>query len=1016
MKMGVARRTLWVRTLALGGAMLFARPTSAQITIVDAGTDQPATPLPSALPPTISFKLAPAATPSTIRDDGDAIQTHTTRVASLTNLSQSLTLACSPASLGVDKPLLERATIRALLLRRGITEIEEREKKLQQDSLQKPHDARIRAELTSIAQSKQRLIDAATREVAGKLGDAVRSIGALRSSVCSELCSQPGKPASAVDLCAFSSPALANAAVISDEDSVRALATYLNHRFDGLRMVLPSKQMLSLIDVAIAEPGISPMFTVADRAKRIFDEPHTGLDVAAFTLGSLDVGLKALASVIVDRAKRESIVWFTRRLHEDVCGGARPSFSAGYGEVRAFWFPTTCTLAGGSVEFMQYGDADLMRTLRGAIAADVSTWPAASVGLSLGATFWADVHEDENLFSCAVDEAEVSICLPDSPDHAACEKRRKSRASCSAVRDIRLSGAKLAKSIYSGANASLAMYNFGADLERINVFPGARIGENRFFSPRLELLACAAALPHIFQEYGDLVRQTQPGKTEEARALLLAAMTESPACFSLIGRGFSRQACRGFSETTAGTVESICPPLDATKATDARIEPVLPWQAAGKIEKLTTILRWSRFIETPAEHLSSRWFAVVDAFQAYRQAAEAMAKAMSVVAPVTVPVDMAGIGRLDKPTDRIDAAQSYAERAANLAERMPKLRVARASLVQARASLDLALAFLESTGDAFELDPTTGSASGLFGNWYEQNKAATPADFDLAVRALFPGFVTSSGLNSADVRKIFMATRNDMMRLSESIETIEAVFAEDWGRVVARIVAAMRTDLERSCSSVQCKEACLQGRGPCAIVAKFSQYSGLFAALAFESNPDRVASAIEAAASPGGGYRRKNVPGVTTISLGSLAGLSGGTELRFGTYGGRRETGRTPYFAAPTLTLPVGVDFARGFGTHNLGVFFSGIDPAAFLQYDASEGAKLPAPQVVTALAPGAWFHASILDSPFTVGVYGVFRPGLRTDTNAFSIPGAHALQFGVSASVDVTLFDLFSSSASVQK
>lgn len=1016
MKIGVARRTLPVSVLTLSGVLALVRPAMAQITIVDAGTDQLPRSVQSPPPPTISFKLAPAATPSALGDGGDAIQVHAARVATLSNLAQSLTLACSPASPDVDKALLERAAIRALLLRRGIVEIEQREKQLRQDSAQKPNDGRIRAELASVVQSKQRLVDAATRDVAGKLGDASRSIGALRSSVCSELCSQNGKPATAVNLCAFSAPALANAAVIADEESVRALATYLNHRFDGLRMVLPSKQSLSLIDVAVAEPGISPIFAVADKAKRIFDEPHTGLDVAAFSLGALDVGLKALATVIVDRAKRESILWFTRRLHEDVCGGARPSFSAGYGEVRAFWFPTTCTLAGGSVGSLQYGDADLMRTLRGAIAADVSIWPTTAVGLSLGATFWADLHGDENLFSCAPGDGELPICLPESPQRAECEKRRKSQAACAAVRDVRLSGAKLAKSISVGANASLAMYNFAGDIERINAFPAAKAGESRFYSQRTEFLACAAAIPYIFQEYGDLVRQTQPGKIEEAKALLLAAITESPACFSLVGRGFSRQSCGGFSEATAASVESICPLPDPTKSIDPRLQPVLPWQSAGKIEKLTTILRWSRFVEMPAADLSTRWFVVVDAFRAYRQAAEDMAKALSTLGPVAVPVDLSGMGKLDKPADVFDAAHAYAENAARLAERMPKLRVARASLVQARASLDLALAFLESAQRALETNLTGGSASGLFGNWYEQNKSGTTPELDLAVQALFPGFVTSSGLNPADLRKIFAATRSDVARLSESIETIEAVFADDWGRVVARVVAAMRTDLERSCSSVQCKEACLRGEGPCAIVAKLGQYSGLFAALAFESNPDRVAAAIEAAASPGGGYRRKNVPGVTTISLGSFAGLSGGTELRFGTYGGRRENGRTPYFAAPTLTLPVGIDFARGFGTHNLGVFFSGIDPAAYLQYDVSEGAKLPGPQIVTALAPGAWFHASILDSPFTLGVYGVFRPGLRADTSAFSLPGAHALQFGVSAAVDVTLFDLFSSSASVQK
>jgi hypothetical protein len=1016
MTIGASRRTFTTWALSLTSVLGLARPAFAQITIVDAGTDQPVSPAQPPAAPTIPFRLAPAAKSSPFGDGGAALQVHAARVAALSNLSISLTAACAPGSPDVDKPLLERAAIRALALRRGLAEIEQREKQLRQENAQRPNDGRIRAELASLVQNKQRLLEAATRDVSGKLGDAVRSIGALRSSVCSELCSRGDKAATAVDLCSFAEPALANAAVIADEESVRALATYLNHRFDGLRMVLPSKQTLSLTEVALAEPGIAPIFAVADKAKRIFDEAHTGLDVAAFTLGTLEIGLKALASVIVDRAKRESVLWFTRRLHEDVCGGPNPSIAAGYGEVRSFWFPTTCTLAGGSVKFMQYGDADFLRTLRGAIAADVSSWQATALGLSLGAGFWADQNIDESLFSCAPETTELPLCAAENPDYVACANRRKFRAACSAVRDVRLSGAKLATNISSGANASLAMYNFAADVDRINTQIGAKPSERHFFSDRLELLACAAAIPYVFQEYGDLVRQTQPGKIDESKALLLAALTHSPACFSLVGRGFSRQACGGFSETAAGTVESICPPVDAGKTLDARVQPILALQAAGKLEKLTTILRWSRFIESPAADLSTRWYAVVDAFRAYRQAAEDMAKSPPNVTVSAVPTDVSGIAKADKPAEVVEAVGAFAENAARLAERLPKLRVSRASLVQARASLDLAMAFLEAAQRSLETNLGTGSKSPMFGAWYEQDKPIPEAELNFAARALFPGLVTSTGLSPVELRKVFGQTRADLRRLSESIETMEAVFAEDWGRVVARASAGMRVDIERSCASIQCKEACARDEGACSVVGKFAQYGGLFATLAFESNPDRVAAAMDAAASPGGGYRRKNVPGAMTISLGSFAGLSGGAEFRFGTYGGRVENGSIPYLAAPTLTLPVGIDFARGFGTHNLGVFVSAIDPAAYLQYDAAAGARLPGPQIVTVLAPGAWLHTSILDSPFVLSLYGVFRPGLRADSAAFSIPGAHALQFGVSASVDVTLFDLFTSTASVRK
>lgn len=1017
MKNGVTRRTWTLRGLAAASLLSITDLASAQITVVDAGSDQPApsasvglsTPL---VPP---LKFASVAPSSPLGNDGDAIQVHAARVAALTNLSRSLSLACTNGVLDVDRGLLERAATRALALRRGMAEIEQREKRLRQESAQKPNDGRIRAELTSVLQNKQRLLDTASREVAGKLTDAARSIGTLRTSLCTELCSRGEKSTNPIDLCAFSSPALANAAVISDEGSVRALATYINHRFDALRITLPSKQALSLTEMALAEPGISPLFAVAEAASRIFDEQHTGLDVAAFTLGALDIGIKAVASLIIDRAKRESIVWLTRRLHEDVCGG-NGSRADGAREVRSYWFPTTCALTGGSVGFMQYGDADLMRTLRGAIAADVSSWHTTAMGLGLGATLWADGHIDVSLLSCNSAEDEPPPCTGQGADRVTCERTRRQFSTCRAARDIRLSGAKLGKSLTAGANASLALYNFAGDVERINVQASLGPDARRFYSERLELLACAAAIPHVFQEYGDLVRQTKPGQVEEARALSLAALTHSPACLAMLGRGFSRQTCGGLAEATAGTVESICPPVDPGKPLDARLQPMLAWQAPGGIEKLTTIVRWSRLIDSPAADLSMRWFAVVDAFRAYRQAAAEMAKVLPTVGVSTTPVDLSGVTNATKLGDVFHAADVHTENTARLAERLPKLRVARASLVLARASLDLALAFLETTERVLDSHSAMGSTSGVFTGWYERDKLAQRSESELLVQLMFPGLETTTTTSFASVRKMFGETIGDVRRLSESIETIEAVFAEDWGRVIARVIAAMRADVARSCSSIQCQEACARGEGPCAMVATLSRYSGLFAALAFETDPDRVAAAIEAAASPGGGYRRKNVPGALTISLGSLAGLSGGTELRFGSYGGRRETGKVPYLAAPTLTLPVGIDFARGFGTHNLGVFVSALDPAAYLQYDAGSGAKLPGAQFVTVLAPGAWLRASILDSPFTLGVYGVFRPGLRADASAFSIPGAHALQFGVSAAVDVTLFDLFSSSVSFRQ
>lgn len=1013
MKMHRPGRTLLLRALAIT-IVLGASPAAfAQITPFDAGTDQ-LPPAVSSPPITTPLKLAPAPKPSTLGDGGDAVQLHATRVAALMSFSRSLQSACTAKSSDVDKGLLERASIRAIALRQGIADMEEREKRLRQESIQKPNDGRLRAEIATVVQQKRRILDAATKEVSGKVGDAARSIAALRSTLCTELCTPAEKSTSPVDMCAFASSGLAHAAVLADEASVRGVATYVHHRFDALRIQVSPKQSLSLADMAVAEPGISPIFAVGNAASQMLEEQHTGLDVAAFTMGALDVGLKAVATLIVDRAKRESIVWLARRLHEDVCGGSR-SRGAPYSEIRTFWFPTTCALAGDSVDFIQYGDADLMRTIRGAIATDVSTWHNVALGLGLGATFWADAKIDAHLLTCEEAGAEDVSCTSSGADLVACEARRNKTRACGAMANVRLSGAKLARGLASGANASLALYNFAADVERINTYVRDASGMRRFFSPRLELMACAAAIPYIFQEYGDLIRQTRPGPNEESKALLLAALVDSPACFSLLGRGFSRQTCGGFSEATARAVDAMCTTVDPTKPLDPRFSPMEALQVSGKLEKLSTILRWAHLIEGPAADMSTRWVAVVDAFRAYRQAADDMTKAFSPNATPSPTFTLGDSTSPDKLAGAVHATTTFAENAARFAERAPKLRVAKASLVLARASMDLALAFLDATEHTLA-DAETASSTSLFGSWYEHDKQGAAPNSAKTMELLFPGLEPSAGISLSVVRQMFVDTRADIRRLSDSIDTLEAVFAEDWGRVVARVIAGMRRDIERSCSTATCKAACAQPGGPCSMVDTIAQYSGVFTALAFESDPDRVAAAIESAVFPGGGYRRKNVPGALTISLGSFAGMSGGTEFRFGTYNGRNESGKIAYLAAPTLTLPVGIDFARGCGSYNIGLFVSAIDPAGYLQYDVSAGGKLPGAQLVTALAPGAWLHASLFDSPFTFGVYGVFRPGLRADMSALSVPSAHALQFGVSAAVDVTLFDLFSSSASFKK
>src|SRR5262249_15807624 len=144
---------------------------------------------------------------------------------------------------------------------------------------------------------------------------------------------------------------------------------------------------------------------------------------------------------------------------------------------------------------------------------------------------------------------------------------------------------------------------------------------------------------------------------------------------------------------------------------------------------------------------------------------------------------------------------------------------------------------------------------------------------------------------------------------------------------------------------------------------RLARYSGLFTALITEKDPDRVAQALDAAADPVGGWRNKQVPHTFTVSAGSFAGVGAAAELRWGQYGVFRNRGEHAFFAAPTLQLPVGFDISWGTGRSvfpTFGMFFSVLDPAAYLQYDIDQQGRVPGPQVITALAPGYALHVSL--------------------------------------------------------
>ena len=178
---------------------------------------------------------------------------------------------------------------------------------------------------------------------------------------------------------------------------------------------------------------------------------------------------------------------------------------------------------------------------------------------------------------------------------------------------------------------------------------------------------------------------------------------------------------------------------------------------------------------------------------------------------------------------------------------------------------------------------------------------------------------------------------------------------------------------------------------------------------------DDMAKAIGSFADPPGGWRTKQRQETHMLSITAEAGWYGGAEWRFGNYGVVKEHGRPIYAQPPTLALPVGLEYTYGAPHGSVGVFFPILDPAAFLTYDASHGARLPGPSVFTALSPGVAFKWGVQSTPFSVLPFFIVRPGFRQwkpDADGF---GATALQAGLLLGVDVTLFSLASWSKSVE-
>ncbi|XXT17120.1 hypothetical protein WME94_43520 [Sorangium sp. So ce429] len=788
---------------------------------------------------------------------------------------------------------------------------------------------------------------------------------------CKSFCASttPGVP---IDLCSFTDPVAANAAVLIDWPTVqRLMAAEVLYRKarapqeDDNKPGPKNLQIPTVASVVGAEVGLAG-------------------DVASVAVNALEVGLAALAKVIEDRAKREGIGWFLQRVGDDLCGLGAPSADASTElvrrEIRAFWLPSLCALAADakSSGFVQYGGGGkLFETLRAALARDVEAWPGVAAGLGLGHAFFKAAGVTPK-------PASLFECTPPEPRAAIAASRWPQSDLCRATMALRRDGASFLARIRAGQSATASLSTLASRLSAENRH---LVGSNMvLYDDGLQIAACAASIPFFFDEHGEMLSTVERIKTVKAgetavtpdtagsldraqrtATLLVAAMSGTPACWTIVGKGVDRATCeplRGRTRVDAGgrpTVDGACATAGATALAQTK---------GDDIERLSTVLRLSRRFSASAQLLESQWGNLIHALYSYEDATRASAQTPGQT-PRGLTPDLSKVSDAKSLPELGRALQELAQAEARALHKSAYVRQVQAALALTQAGFDMAGTTLDVADGV--LDPE-----------------------------LYPGLSYAGNHKAAELERKIESARASLSALSRDVDALSAVFAEDWGAVIAHAAESLRVHAGRACSSSACRES----------ADKLSRYAGFVVALVGETDAERLADTLDSLADPVGGWTTKSQARTFTASIAAFPGFAGGIEWRAGQYGVHGEDFGRAYGVAPTLVLPVGIDLAWGTADDATispaGLFISLLDPAAFLQYDAAEQGRLPGPRLTTALAPGVWGRFAFRGTPFTLNPFIVFRPGLRSWEGGVSGPAASAFQLGIAAAIDVTLFGLY--------
>jgi hypothetical protein len=795
------------------------------------------------------------------------------------------------------------------------------------DPVADPSKAKKIVETTKQVTSAARLVSALKTAAANPAG-VKQAIATVRDDVCPKFCKSSSSKL--VDVCALDQPALANAAVVADFQSVREIGNHLKGTVGA------QTALTQLVEGSRTYPiSDSPMLALAGASDALVTDKHAafGVDLASSAVQVVTQGLQALAKLIVDRAKREAIGWFLDEMRNELCAGSDPNDppTRAQIELTRYWLPSLCAYAGQDRMWGYGGGTAMLDGVRGAVSRDLKHWPGVLAGLAVGALFWADAKDkpDKSMFAC----------------------NAGAKGACASLDAVRTATAAAVDELLAGQPAPAALGRLAAAVDAANRRPeeAGKTGAGLYSAP-VQVLACLAGMPQVFADYGGSFTGSE---AERNRGLVLAALTATPACWTLTGRGIDRSTC-----SWLGGGGNTCGPDQVARTNPTR-----------DLERLSTIVRLSRPL-ADAQAVAGRVTALSKAQNRMTTAAGQPGKVADALSAMKPPVidaskDAKGISQAGA------AAEEYVRATVRTTAQLDRQRQLELVLEVADRSLELARSLVILIGD-------------------------------VTIDTLFPGLVGQPGFEgapdaSSKLKEKLQVAQRALGALGEAVALVRPLANESWSEVANGVLALGRQLLAERDDNARDKSPF----GPA------SRWVSVITAFVTARSADDLAATLDEAATPPGAWRAKGQRGTTTVSLMALPGFFGALEWRSGQYGVVKEDWHRRYWQAPTLTLPLGVEAAWGMGRFPLGVFISVLDPAAFLQYDVKRDGRLPGASLLTALAPGVGVRVGIYGTPLAVVPMVVYRPNFRAWDAAVGARGASAIQLGVALSVDVTLFEM---------